>query len=159
MKKVGGQGLSYEEVAKIRQAFEIFDSNGSGKIDPKELKVAMRSLGFDNKNPTIYQVVVDLDTPESEKNGGISFDDFINAINNKLCEKETEDGYRRLFDLIIDDPNADTITINSLRKITRELGDNMSDEELKDLIEKTSKNKVELTFEEFCDIMNKKNFS
>ena len=77
MKKVGGQGLSYEEVAKIRQAFEIFDSNGSGKIDPKELKVAMHSLGFDNKNPTIYQVVVDLDTPESEKNGGISFDDFI----------------------------------------------------------------------------------
>ena len=159
MKKVGGQGLSYEEVAKIRQAFEIFDSNGSGKIDPKELKVAMHSLGFDNKNPTIYQVVVDLDTPESEKNGGISFDDFINAINNKLGEKETEDGYRRLFDLIIDDPNADTITINSLRKITRELGDNMSDEELKDLIEKTSKNKVEMTFEEFCDIMNKKNFS
>ena len=35
----------------------------------------------------------------------------------------------------------------------------MSDEEFKDLIEKTSKNKVELTFEEFCYIMNKKNFS
>ncbi len=44
----------------------------------------MHSLAFDNKIPTIYKVVVDLDTPESEKNGGISFYDFINAINNKL---------------------------------------------------------------------------
>jgi Ca2+-binding EF-hand superfamily protein len=51
--KVEKPGLSNEEVDEIRQAFDLFDTNGTGKIDPKELKAAMQSLGFDSKNPTI----------------------------------------------------------------------------------------------------------
>ena len=159
MKKTNGQGLSSEEIEKIKQAFDVFDSNGTGKIDPKELKTAMQSLGFDNKNPTIYQVVADLDTPESERNGGISFDSFVEAINNKLSEKDSEESYRRIFDLIIDDPNADSITLNSLKRITKELGDNLSDQELKDLIQRAAKNRTEITFEDFCDVMTKKSYS
>ena len=142
----------------IRRIFDLFDTNGTGKIDPKELKAAMQSLGFDSKNPTIYQLIADLDTPDAERNGGISFDDFVDAINDKLGDKESKEGIRRIFDLFIDDPNADTITLSSLKKISKELGENMSDEELKDMLERASKNGVELTFEEFYDIMTKKSF-
>ena len=171
-KKVERPGLSSEEVDEIKQAFDLFDTNGTGKIDPKELKAAMQSLGFDSKNPTIYQLIADfdsknptiyqliadLDTPDAERNGGISFDDFVDAINDKLGDKESKEGIRRIFDLFIDDPNADTITLSSLKKISKELGENMSDEELKDMLERASKNGVELTFEEFYDIMTKKSF-
>ena len=135
-KKVERPGLSSEEVDEIKQAFDLFDTNGTGKIDPKELKAAMQSLGFDSKNPTIYQLIADLDTPEAERNGGISFDDFVDAINDKLGDKESKEGIRRIFDLFIDDPNADTITLSSLKKISKELGENMSDEELKDMLER-----------------------
>ena len=157
-KRVERPGLSNEEVDEIKQAFDLFDTNGTGKIDPKELKAAMQSLGFASKNPTIYQLIADLDTPESERNGGITFDDFVDAINDKLGDKESKEGIRRIFDLFIDDPNADTITLSSLKKISKELGENMSDEELKDMLERASKNGVELTFEEFYDIMTKKSF-
>ena len=92
------------------------------------------------------------------ENGGINFDDFVDAINDKLGDKESKEGIRRIFDLFIDDPNADTITLSSLKKISKELGENMSDEELKDMLERASKNGVELTFEEFYDIMTKKSF-
>ena len=136
-KRVERPGLSSEEVDEIKQAFDLFDTNGTGKIDPKELKAAMQSLGFDSKNPTIYQLI---------------------AINDKLGDKESKEGIRRIFDLFIDDPNADTITLSSLKKISKELGENMSDEELKDMLERASKNGVELTFEEFYDIMTKKSF-
>ncbi len=159
MEKVNGQGLSAEEIEKIKQAFEIYDSNGTGKIDPKELKTAMLSLGFNNKNPTLYQVVVELDTPENEKNGGITFEALIDAINENLRQSETEEEYRRIFDSIIDDPTSETINLNSLKKIAKEVGDEYSDEELKDLIQKSAKNKEELTFTDFCDIMNKKSFT
>jgi len=50
-------GLSEEEIEEIREAFNLFDTDGSGTIDPKELKAAMQSLGFEAKNQTIYQVV------------------------------------------------------------------------------------------------------
>ena len=134
------------------------DTNGTGKIDPKELKAAMQSLGFDSKNPTIFQLIADLDTPEAAKNGGIDFDNFVEAINNKLGDKETKEGIRRIFDLFIDDPNSDTITLNSLKKIARELGENMTAEELKDMLERASSNGTELTFDEFYEIMTKKSF-
>ena len=92
------------------------------------------------------------------ENGGINFDDFVDAINDKLGDKESKEGIKRIFDLFIDDPNVDTITLRSLKKISKELGENMSDEELKDMLERASKNGVELTFEEFYDIMTKKSF-
>jgi hypothetical protein len=42
-------GLSEEEIEEIREAFNLFDTDGSGTIDPKELKAAMQSLGFEAK--------------------------------------------------------------------------------------------------------------
>jgi Ca2+-binding EF-hand superfamily protein len=156
--KVEKSGLSNDEVDEIRQAFDLFDTNGTGKIDPKELKAAMQSLGFDSKNPTIYTLIADLDTPEAAKNGGVNFDDFVGSINNKLGDKESKEGIHRIFELFIDDPNADTITLSSLKKIAQELGENMSAEELKDMLERASANGTELTFDEFYEIMTKKSF-
>ena len=157
-KKVERPGLSQDEVDEIKQAFDLFDTNQTGKIDPKELKAAMQSLGFDSKNPTIYQLIADLDTPDNAKNGGIEFDGFVEAINNKLGDKETKDGIQRIFSLFIDDPNQNTITLTSLRRIARELGEQMSNEELKDMLERASGNGQELTFDEFYEIMTKKSF-
>jgi Ca2+-binding EF-hand superfamily protein len=151
-------GLSQDEVDEIRQAFDLFDTNGTGKIDPKELKLAMQSLGFDTKNPTIFQLISELDTPEAAKRGGIDFDNFVDAINNKLGDKESKDGIRRIFDLFIDDPQGDTITLSSLKRIARELGEQMSAEELKDMLARASSNGTELTFDEFYEIMTKKSF-
>ena len=156
--KVEKSGLSNDEVDEIRQAFDLFDTNGTGKIDPKELKAAMQSLGFDSKNPTIYTLIADLDTPEAAKNGGVNFDDFVGSINNKLGDKESKEGIHRIFELFIDDPNADTITLSSFKKIAQELGENMSAEELKDMLERASANGTELTFDEFYEIMTKKSF-
>ena len=156
--KIEKSGLSNDEVDEIRQAFDLFDTNGTGKIDPKELKAAMQSLGFDTKNPTIYTLIADLDTPEAAKNGGVNFDDFVGSINNKLGDKESKEGIHRIFELFIDDPNSDTITLSSLKKIAQELGENMSAEELKDMLERASSNGTELTFDEFYEIMTKKSF-
>jgi centrin-1 len=43
-------GLTEDEIEEIKEAFDLFDSDGSGTIDPKELKSAMQSLGFEAKN-------------------------------------------------------------------------------------------------------------
>ena len=64
-----------------------------------------------------------------------------------MGDKESKEGIRRFFGLFIDDPNTDTITLSSLIKISKELGENMSDEELKDMLERAFKNGVELIFE------------
>jgi Ca2+-binding EF-hand superfamily protein len=47
-------GLSADEIMEIKEAFDLFDSDGGGTIDPAELKAAMTSLGFEAKSQTIY---------------------------------------------------------------------------------------------------------
>ena len=39
----------------------MFDADGSGTIDVKELKVAMRALGFEPKKEEIKKMIADID--------------------------------------------------------------------------------------------------
>ena len=57
----GASGLTREEIEEIREAFNLFDTDGGGTIDIKELKAAIQSLGFENKNPTITNMIADLE--------------------------------------------------------------------------------------------------
>jgi centrin-1 len=74
-------GLSEDEIEEIREAFNLFDTDGSGTIDPKELKAAMQSLGFEAKNQTIYQMIGDIDKDGS---GSIDFDEFLDMMTAKM---------------------------------------------------------------------------
>ncbi|KAK4394283.1 Caltractin [Sesamum angolense] len=40
-------GLTQQKRQEIKEAFQLFDTDGSGTIDAKELNVAMRALGFE----------------------------------------------------------------------------------------------------------------
>ena len=49
--------IPLEEVKDIKQAFDIFDGDGSGTIDPLELKEAFINLGFGGQNKFVYQIL------------------------------------------------------------------------------------------------------
>ena len=93
-------GLTEDEIEEIREAFALFDTDGNGRIDPRELKAAMSSLGFEAKNPTIYAMIADLDTHENAN--GIDFEAFLEAITDKLGNKESREGITRIFELLED---------------------------------------------------------
>ena len=46
---------------EIKQAFDIFDGDLSGMIDPSELKEAFINLGFSGQNKFVYQILAELD--------------------------------------------------------------------------------------------------
>ena len=142
---------------ELKEVFDAFDTNNTGKINPKELIESMKSLEIDKKDPYMFEIICSLDTPEALKKGGISFEDFANALNKSLGDNESEEGIRRIFNLFKDDPNSNVITLSAMKKVSKELGENLSDEELKDMLINASKNgKLEITFEEFYEIMKKK---
>ena len=69
--------MTEDEIEEIKEAFDLFDTDGTGTIDPKELKAAMQSLGFEAKNQTIFQMISDLDR---NNNGAIDFELVIQII-------------------------------------------------------------------------------
>lgn len=148
-------GLTEDEIDEIREAFNLFDTDGTGTIDPSELKSAMRSLGFEAKNPTIFQMIADLDQADGSQ---INFDDFLDAITQKLGDKETRLGISKIFDLF-DDDKTGTITLKNLKRVSKELGETMAEEELREMIDKADSNGTgAITLDDFYTLMTKKTF-
>eukprot|EP00608_Synchroma_pusillum_P010380 CAMPEP_0198419292 /NCGR_PEP_ID=MMETSP1452-20131203/117_1 /TAXON_ID=1181717 /ORGANISM="Synchroma pusillum, Strain CCMP3072" /LENGTH=160 /DNA_ID=CAMNT_0044139417 /DNA_START=44 /DNA_END=526 /DNA_ORIENTATION=- len=145
-------GLSEEEVEEIREAFNLFDTDGSGTIDPKELKAAMQSLGFEAKNQTIYQMISDIDKDGS---GSIDFDEFLEMMTAKMSSKDSDEEIARAFGLF-DDDHTGKISLNNLKRVARELGETMTDAELLEMIERADRDgDNELNLEEFTSVMRR----
>jgi Ca2+-binding EF-hand superfamily protein len=141
---------------KIKEAFELFDSY-EGRINAKEVREAMQNIGYDEKNPQFYQVVTELDNPRNKNSGGFTFEDFCQTVNNRMPEKETDDDLREIFELFIDDPDSGTTSLESIKRVADELGENFDENELNAMLNKASKAGARLTFDDFVAIM-KNNF-
>jgi Ca2+-binding EF-hand superfamily protein len=140
---------------RIKEAFELFDSN-EGKIDAKEVKESMVNIGYDEKDPVVYQVVTELDTPRNANAGGASFEDFCQTVNNRLPDKEADEDLRKVFELFVDDPDSETTSLESIKRVADELGENIEEGELNAMLNKASKAGARLTFEDFVAIMKEK---
>ena len=131
-------------------------SDGSGTIDPKELKAAMQSLGFDAKNQTIYQMISDID---KDKSGEIDFEEFLDMMTAKMSDKDSREDIQKVFNLF-DDDQTGKISLRNLKRVAKELGETMSDAELLEMIERADTDTDgEINFDEFYAIMTKKTFS
>merc|ERR1712205_209448 len=104
-KKKPGQ-LSDEQLDEIREAFSLFDSDASGMIDVRELKAAMRALGFEVENEELKKMVTDID---NDGNGTIEFSEFLQMMTGKMGEKDTREDIEKVFKLF-DDDNTNKIS-------------------------------------------------
>merc|ERR1711896_68946 len=120
MKKKPGQ-LSDEQLDEIREAFSLFDSDASGMIDIRELKAAMRALGFEVKNEELKKMVTDID---NDGNGTIEFVEFLGMMTAKMGEKDTREDIEKVFKLF-DDDNTNKISFRNLARVAEELGENI----------------------------------
>ena len=74
-------GLTEEQVEEIREAFNLFDTDHSGSIDYRELKAAMRALGFEVKKEELRKMITDIDADGS---GQIEFPEFLEMMTGKV---------------------------------------------------------------------------
>ena len=148
--------VSSSEGDDIKEAFELFDSNGDGRINAREIRSAMQSICYDEKNPTVYEVMTELDNPRNKNSGGATFNDFCQTVNYRVPEKETTEDLRKVFNLFLDDPNSDTTSLESIKRVADELGENIEEIELNAMLNKASKSGARLTFDDFVAIMTGK---
>lgn len=80
--------IPVEEVKDIKTAFDIFDGDQSGVVDPQELKRAFEQLGFSGQNKFVYQILAELDDDQS---GGIDFKEFLRLATAKLSDKDSRE--------------------------------------------------------------------
>ncbi|KAL8162289.1 hypothetical protein V2J09_013778, partial [Rumex salicifolius] len=92
-----GHGLTHERLRDIKETFEHFDTDNSGYIDAKEMRIAIRELGSEMTEEQIEQLFADAD---DDGNGLLDFDEFCYIMTAKKIEKETKQQIKRAFDII-----------------------------------------------------------
>merc|ERR1711924_481026 len=153
-KDMGRTSLSAEQKAEVKEAFDLFDTDGSGAIDAKELKVAMQALGFEPTQSEINKMVSEIDI---DGNATIEFEEFVELMEGKMGEKDMAEEMRKAFKLY-DADNCGKIRFKDLKRVAGELGENMGDAEIQEIIDEgDTDGDGALNEDEFMRIMKKQN--
>ena len=121
-----------------------------GQVDYHELKVAMRALGFDVKKQEVLNLMREFDR---EGSGQIEYPDFLEIMTTKISERDPIEEISKAFKLF-DEDNTGRISLRNLRRIAREMQENLSDDELQAMIDEFDKDgDGEISEAEFLAIM------
>ena len=142
-----------DDLEEIRKGFEKFDVNGTGMINPSELLEAMDAMNIKEKNPFIYELIEALSSEKDiKKKGGVELEELVQYVYNKLNDTETNMGLRQIHE-VINDRDTDSIPMSTFYNLARDYGDQLTEDEIRILLEKTQMGGTNLTFDEFYTIM------
>eukprot|EP00904_Undaria_pinnatifida_P006214 jgi/Undpi1/2722/HiC_scaffold_14.g06100.m1 len=147
---VATRGLSEEDVADFKEAFDNFDQDRNGSIDNKELATVLRSLGY---TPTPAQLQKLMDKVDLDRSGGISFDEFVMMMRLGDMQTDFEKEINGAFKFF-DKNNDGMVDRGELGEIMRQLGNKLSDKEIELLINAADQdNDGQISMKEFVAFM------
>merc|ERR1712124_83803 len=147
---VANMPLMPEQMRDMKDCFTLFDTDGNGSIDQTELKVAVRALGLDPSNDALKNVIGLID--KDPKSGGIDFNEFVNLMTISM-DKTSDKAIMEMF-MLFDSDNTGKITFKNIKAMAKELGENLTDEELQDLLDEGDRDgDGHLSMDEFMALM------
>lgn len=138
--KVTDRILKHLTAAEIRDlivVFELFDSNADGYINAKELRRAMRALGFKCSKEDAKDMISDVSVKGKSY---ITFVEFLEVIIDR------QDDARDIYDEILqgfkmfDQDSTGSITLDNLKKICTDAGMKFAQRDLEEMIEEADIN-------------------
>ena len=109
-----------------------------------------RALGFEVKKPDIIKMVHDVDPTNT---GTVDYDQFLEIMVDKYAERDPEEEIKKAFGLF-DEDHTGKITLKNMKRVARELGENLSEEELQAMIDEFDRDQDgEISGDEFMYIM------
>ena len=154
MKATKHPALTRKELGSVKKLFRLYQDR-NGTIDPHEVIVSMQTLKLNEKSPIINELFEEFDTPENSRNR-LDYDEFIDILNEKLSDKDSEKALQRYYEVFLGDSPSETLTFENIKKVVEDVGDDMSDTQIRELLERATQNGKDMTYEEFHALMTKK---
>ncbi|KAF9357727.1 hypothetical protein BGX34_009255 [Mortierella sp. NVP85] len=135
------------------EAFSLFDKDGDGTISSRELSAVMHSLG---QKPTDAEVQDMIKQVDANGNGKIDLSEFYVMMARKEKEADPEKDLREAFDVFDKDKDG-LITNSELQGAMRNLGENLSQNEIDEMMREADKDgDQKISFDEFKKMMQPK---
>ncbi|KAJ9602693.1 hypothetical protein H2200_012887 [Cladophialophora chaetospira] len=145
--------LSDEELQAFKDVFALFDKDGSGTITAQELGEIMKSLGQNPSDSELQDMINEVDVDHS---GAIDFDEFIKMMSTTVKAQDFAHETRAAFN-VFDKDGSGTISADELRQVMKSLGENLTDEEIDEMIREADKDKNgTIDYEEFVQLLSPK---
>ncbi|XP_041363630.1 troponin C-like [Gigantopelta aegis] len=130
--------------------FILFDKKGNGEVSTKELASVFKGLGLQVEDGKLKEWA---DEADEEATGCITWEQFKPIFERKLREDEDERELREAF-RVLDKNSKGVIGVDDLKWILRSLGDDLTDEEIEDMIMETDTDgSGTVDYEEFKNLM------
>merc|ERR550537_292941 len=114
----------------------------------------MSALGFEPKQEEIDKMVRDVDDDGS---GSVDYPEFLEMMAHKILNRDPIEEIDKAFKLF-DDDQTERVTFKNLKRVAKELGERLTDEELQEMIDEADRDgDGEVNNDEFQRIMKKTN--
>ena len=123
---------------ELKEAFQLFDTNHSGNIDSREFKAAMRALGFPVKKIDVIRYFKEIPKDISES---LTFEEWVRIVAPIMPKRDSKEEIFKVFQMF-DEDHTGKITHKNLRKIAAEVGENLTDEEIAEMMEEAERSNI-----------------
>merc|ERR1739838_411404 len=90
----------------------------------------MTSLGLEQKNQAVFDMIKEIDTDGS---GELEFAEFLDMMCARLTSKTPRSEIEKVFKLFDNDRTGE-ISLDNLKRVAAELGEEVSNEELQEVV-------------------------
>ena len=153
MKSTKNSRLSRKELGSVKKLFRLYQDRNE-TIDPHEIVTSMQTLRLNEKSPVIYELFEEFDTPENSKNR-LDYDEFVDLLNEKLSDNDSQKAISRIYEVFLGDSPSETLSFEAIKKVVEDVGDDMTDTQIRELLERATQNGKDMTYEEFYAVMTK----
>ena len=122
--------FTVEQIAELKEAFSLFDQDGSGSIEKEELGAVMRSLG---QNPTEAELDDMMNEVDTDGSGEMDFKEFLQLMGGRMQSSYSADEITEAF-RVFDRTDCGSIPVDDLRYIIEARGDYLGEEVREELI-------------------------
>jgi len=136
-----------EDIDDQREAFNLFDRKGDGKVDSNQLGDILRALGLNPTEADVAKIRGDID-PTGQKR--VSFEEFIPIYHNQES-KRRKGAYESFVESfkVFDRDGSGQISSAEVRHMLTSLGERLTDEEVDILVQGMEDKSGKINYEDF----------
>jgi len=145
--------LTPEQVAEFKEVFMLFDKDEDGVITFPEVIMVMKSLGQRPSDEELLEMVREVS--EDKMYDTIEFNEYLQMMSKQQKKGLTQDILKDAF-RIFDKDDDGLISVEELRKIMKNMGDKMTDQELDEMLDAAdTKHDGMVNYTEFVMLLSK----